>query len=287
MTTNPRKPSPPPDYKPSLSSKKPKPSKPHAAGWFLIMIGMSISMMGAAGYQFWNRPRHVDTAITTATPASTAPSNQEAGKAGIKPSTDKVPVPTGKEPATANAPEARKEAARQPKPRPVIEGTSNTSFDFYKLLPDMKVGETPEIPGDPANKPVVKEVSVPKPVAKDSSKPVVKESPKPPVKETTTRQLSPPTPKDSAKNPARTTSSTTIYMLQAGAFRTSEEASRLRANLAFKGLESTTQIVGAGTAEVWHRVRLGPFQDFNQAARIQQNLREEHIPVILSREYRN
>jgi cell division protein FtsN len=49
------------------------------------------------------------------------------------------------------------------------------------------------------------------------------------------------------------------YLLQVGSFRKLEDADRLKARLAFMGLESTIQTVSIDGAETWHRVRVGPF----------------------------
>ncbi len=77
---------------------------------------------------------------------------------------------------------------------------------------------------------------------------------------------------------------TSAYIIQAGAFRTPQEADRLRARLALIGLESSVQIVGRGGDEVWHRVRLGPYRNFNQADTVQRRLRQEGISASLSKE---
>ena len=64
-----------------------------------------------------------------------------------------------------------------------------------------------------------------------------------------------------------------IYYLQVGSFKNGEQADRLRAELAIKGLETEVQKVtidNNNTTETWHRVRVGPFSDLeplNQARR--------------------
>ncbi|CAK0760613.1 putative SPOR domain-containing protein [Gammaproteobacteria bacterium] len=250
MAATSRKRSPPPDYKPS----PPASDRGGVPGWVWVMIGLLISMVGALGYYILGDSRHAGAGGTSQAIASSAtPIAKELTKVASKP-------PVSKEPA---AKESTSEAA--PKPAPVAEGTSSTSFDFYKLLPAMKVGDASEPP-------------------QESPKPTVKEPPKPPAKEPALKQPTPPAKeagRESAKEPS------TVYVLQAGAFHTSQEADRLRAHLAFMGLESTIQTVGAGASEVWHRVRLGPFREFNQATQIQQRLRQESISATLSKERRN
>jgi len=238
----------PPDYKPSSP-----PSKGSAPGWVWVVIGLLISMVGALGYHLWDGSHHPAIGVSPVVSNSTVPLTNEPIKSPTKPSVGKESI--AKEPA--------KEAI--PKPAPVAEGTSSASFDFYKLLPAMKVGDLPE--------------------SQEPPKPVVKELPKFPTKEPA---LKPPLPlKEAVREPTKEppTVAGTIYILQAGAFHTPLEADRLRAHLAFIGLESTIQIVGTGTSEVWHRVRLGPFREFSQAAQIQQRLRQEGVSAILSREH--
>ena len=50
------------------------------------------------------------------------------------------------------------------------------------------------------------------------------------------------------------------YLLQAGSFRSSEDADRLKANLALLGVQSSIQSVSINN-DTWHRVRIGPFSD--------------------------
>ena len=49
------------------------------------------------------------------------------------------------------------------------------------------------------------------------------------------------------------------YLLQVGSFRSLEDADRLKARLAFLGLESSIQTVSIDGTETWHRVRVGPY----------------------------
>lgn len=60
----------------------------------------------------------------------------------------------------------------------------------------------------------------------------------------------------------------TQYLLQAGSFRSSEDADRLKASLALLGVQSSIQSVSINN-DTWHRVRIGPFSD---TGRLQQTL---------------
>ncbi len=58
------------------------------------------------------------------------------------------------------------------------------------------------------------------------------------------------------------------YLLQAGSFRSTEDADRLKATLALLGVQSSIQRVTINS-DTWHRVRIGPFND---TARLQETL---------------
>ena len=64
------------------------------------------------------------------------------------------------------------------------------------------------------------------------------------------------------------------YLLQAGSFRSKQQADQLRAKLALLGLETSLQTVSINSKQAWHRVRVGPFsnlRDLNEARRLLQN----------------
>jgi len=71
------------------------------------------------------------------------------------------------------------------------------------------------------------------------------------------------------------------YLLQAGSFRSAEQAEQLRAKLALLGLETQVQSGNNGAGEQWHRVRVGPYKnlrDMNQARNL---LQKNGIQAIL------
>ena len=51
-----------------------------------------------------------------------------------------------------------------------------------------------------------------------------------------------------------------IYYLQAGAFRSLEQADRFKAELIMLGLDTSIQTVTINNTDTYHRVRVGPFQ---------------------------
>ena len=73
-----------------------------------------------------------------------------------------------------------------------------------------------------------------------------------------------------------------IYVLQAGSFRSFEDADRMKARLAFQGLTSQIQKVTIDDKR-WHRVRLGPYTDLKELQATRRQLREADIDVLTLR----
>ena len=71
-------------------------------------------------------------------------------------------------------------------------------------------------------------------------------------------------------------------MLQAGSFRSYADADRLKANLAFQGLESRID-VSEKDSGTWHRVRLGPYDSRREADRIKSRLARLNVNSIILR----
>ena len=67
------------------------------------------------------------------------------------------------------------------------------------------------------------------------------------------------------------------YYLQAGSFRLPQEADKMKASLAFLGLESSIQTVAINGADTWHRVRIGPFGDLASLNEVRRQLIENKI----------
>ena len=72
------------------------------------------------------------------------------------------------------------------------------------------------------------------------------------------------------------------YVLQAGSFRRYEDADRMRANLALRGIESSIQRVQIDQ-DTFHRVRIGPIDDLARLDLIRAQLRDASIDVLLIR----
>lgn len=62
------------------------------------------------------------------------------------------------------------------------------------------------------------------------------------------------------------------YFLQVGAFQTEAEADNMKAKLALLGLEAVVQTATVLDKGVWHRVRVGPYNDLDQIAKARSEL---------------
>ena len=88
---------------------------------------------------------------------------------------------------------------------------------------------------------------------------------------------------EKSQQPASTTTPGN-YMLQAGSFRSAEQADQLRARLALQGIEASIQTVKIKGGETWHRVRVGPLPDIASVNRVRKRLRAIGIPSIVVRD---
>jgi hypothetical protein len=70
------------------------------------------------------------------------------------------------------------------------------------------------------------------------------------------------------------------YILQAGSFRSSEDADQRKARLALLGSVANVQRVTVNE-ETWHRVRIGPVQGARQADEVRRRLMDNGIDVLV------
>jgi len=90
----------------------------------------------------------------------------------------------------------------------------------------------------------------------------------------------PPETKNNATANGRISNSTNKqYVLQVGSFQNLNDAEKLKANLAFLGLEANIQHVTVNR-QAWHRVRTGPYRDKKQLYKNQKLLKRNDIPAI-------
>ena len=69
------------------------------------------------------------------------------------------------------------------------------------------------------------------------------------------------------------------YLLQAGSFRSLEDADRLKASLALLGVQSSIQSVSINN-DTWHRVRIGPFSDSRRLQDTLKTLKQNNIHAM-------
>lgn len=101
----------------------------------------------------------------------------------------------------------------------------------------------------------------------------------------------PPLAAKAADNPASATSDATTppaaavsrgkYLLQVGSFRSLADADRLKAKLAFLGLEGSIQTILIDEKETWHRVRVGPYTARNQLEEARAMLKANKYDALL------
>jgi cell division protein FtsN len=73
------------------------------------------------------------------------------------------------------------------------------------------------------------------------------------------------------------------YLLQAGSFRSEQQADQLRARLALLGLETSIQTVSIDSRQAWHRVRVGPFSNLRDLNAARSLLKRNGVDAILIR----
>ena len=71
------------------------------------------------------------------------------------------------------------------------------------------------------------------------------------------------------------------YILQAGSFKSYNEADRLKARLALEGIEASIQKVKINATDTWHRVRIGPLKNISQLNKTRRRLRSLGIASIV------
>lgn len=164
--------------------------------------------------------------------------------------------------AATQAPPVEKNSAPSPKPR----------FDFYTLLKETEVivpeEENQSSPDtvNLANK--VKEITAKEPEEPAKSEPGLAASEK----------------TESAKagntNQTDQASYTTVYVLQAGSFKSAADADSVRARLLLLNLQASIEKVTTGNNETWHRVLIGPFHSKAESGEARAILTQNGIDSI-------
>ena len=84
-----------------------------------------------------------------------------------------------------------------------------------------------------------------------------------------------------ATQPAPTVEEGYDYVLQAGSFRSYDDADGLRAALTLLGFDTMIHTVELDDGGQWHRVRVGPFSDTEDLQRAHSRLEENNIQPLL------
>ena len=151
-----------------------------------------------------------------------------------------------------------KDAARESVKDPAKAGRSETAagdkprFDFYKILPGV---EEPKIQPKAAERSVPDRATADRAVSPDKT--VAKADDRPGVV--------PPAADKPPKAAER-------FWLQAGSFANEADAENLKATMAFSGLEATVHSATLPDKGVRFRVRLGPYDNTNELARVKAEL---------------
>lgn len=74
---------------------------------------------------------------------------------------------------------------------------------------------------------------------------------------------------------------TEVYYLQAGAFQSENEADNLKAKLALLGIEAVIQTADVPDKGLWHRVRVGPYSNVDEADKVRATLAQNKVNVSL------
>lgn len=83
--------------------------------------------------------------------------------------------------------------------------------------------------------------------------------------------------------PAATPSKETIYFLQAGAFRSAQDADAIKARIIMLGLDATVQVAQLDGRPI-NRVRVGPFKGIDELNKARETLGAEQIETSIVRQ---
>jgi cell division protein FtsN len=125
--------------------------------------------------------------------------------------------------------------------KPEAANASEDRFDFYKMLPEASEKST-----------VAPKEAVPAATAKPKASAV-------------------------ASAPAAAAAAAKPALLQVGAFQNENDADNLKAKLALIGVESRIQTTELPDKGIWHRVRVGPFNDPADLERVRATLKTNGI----------
>ncbi|MCG8392971.1 MAG: SPOR domain-containing protein [Pseudomonadales bacterium] len=159
----------------------------------------------------------------------------------------KTQMEQGGRPPVAKADKDAPAQPEKPSPKSDPKAEDSPQFDFYAVLPKMEV-IVPQNEGD-----------------SDTASRKQPDSRK---------------PDNNTRKPQTGTRHSERYLLQAGSFRSNEDADRRRAELILQGFEATIQSVDLENGDSWHRVMIGPYNNVNTMHRAQDQLAGKGIETL-------
>lgn len=159
----------------------------------------------------------------------------------------------GQAPVTGKTQDTPVAQTEEPAPSPA---PAKPKYDFYKVLPG-------------------REVTIPEEEIEPRTLRSLKEPP--PAKQETARTT--PSQDRETASPAP---SQDRYVIQAGSFRNPADADQRKASLALLlGITAHIETATGPNNATWHRVRIGPLEDFKRAQTMRQRLQENNIQAII------
>lgn len=189
--------------------------------------------------------------------------------------------------------EVKRETAEQ-RPAPKPQQPAKPKYDFYTLLPETKVMSPPSTmtPGTP---PTTTPKLTPEQDAARAQALLEGRTPPPPVPSApiippkpaaAIAPVPPPATAATPGNAPKAAAPTSQFFLQAGSFRSKEEAESARARLTLLG-ENARIEVGNVRGETYHRVMTGPYASRQQLERAQKQLADNGFRNLLQQERRS
>jgi cell division protein FtsN len=155
---------------------------------------------------------------------------------------------------TGSAREPGKEASKGNRAEPA--GTDKPRFDFYKILPGV---EEPKVQVKAPERPAADRAAADHAAATDKTIGKIEERPA-------------AAPDRAAEPVPRAPKATERLWLQAGSFSTEGDAENMKAQLALSGIEAKLQQATLPDKSVRFRVRVGPYDNIDEAARVKSDL---------------
>ncbi|MEA1049359.1 SPOR domain-containing protein [Lamprobacter modestohalophilus] len=161
--------------------------------------------------------------------------------------------------------------------RPPTTPPQERQFDFFSMLPAEEV----VVPADEAAEPIALPPAKPEAPA---AAPAVKPTPQPANTAAAT-----PAPSPDASKPAPNATASAApsggsgdYLLQLASFRSTDDAERLKAQMALKGIQTSIQTVTIDNGQTYHRVRTTTY-DKSAAQAMRAKLQSEGQESIMIR----